>query len=130
MRPGPAHLAYVLAVSSPTATGRGDAISCLVGYTTSQPWLSPARPLGVFVFDRQAATGLGQTRGFVMDLRRLAAVPVTRAWFPRLDETGGGVRGHMPKRQQLQYLQVVEELLTRRSEIIERLGPLWPADRR
>jgi len=65
-----------------------------------------------------------------MDLRRLAAVPVTSEWFPRLDQPGGGVQGHIPKKQQQLYLQVVEDLLTRRPELIERLGPGWPGERR
>jgi hypothetical protein len=84
----------------------------------------------VFLFDRQAATSLGQARAFVMDLRRLAALPVSLEWFPRLDQPNSGILGHMPKSRQRQYLQVVEDLLMRRSEIIERLGPLWPSGRR
>jgi len=126
-RPGPGeHIGYVLAVSGvPPVT-----ITALVAFTTSQPWTSPSRPLGLFVFDRQAAVALGQGRAFVMDLRRLAAVPVTSEWFPRLDQVGGGAQGHIPKRQQRLYLQVVEDLLTRRPELIERLGPNWPGGRR
>jgi len=76
--------------------------------------------------DSQAAAAVGQDRGFVMDLRRLAAVPLTLTWFPRLNQPDRGIRGHMPNDQQRRYLQVVEGLLTRRSELVERLGPLWP----
>jgi hypothetical protein len=128
-RPGPGeHIGYVLAVSG--VVGPPVAITALVAFTTSQPWTSPTRPPGLFVFDRQAAVALGQGRAFVMDLRRLAAVPVTLEWFPRLDQPGGGVKGHIPKKQQRLYLQVVEDLLTRRPELIERLGPNWPGERR
>jgi hypothetical protein len=35
----------------------------------------------------------------------------------------------MPKDQQRRYLQVAEVLLTRRPELVERLGPLWPGSR-
>lgn len=130
VQPGPLHLAYALAVSSSATTGGRQEVSVLLAYTTTRPWLDPTRPRGVFVFDRQEAARLGQTRAFVMDLRRLAAVPVTPLWFPRLDQAGSGVQGRMPKQQQRQYLQIVEYLLTRRPEIIERLGPLWPGTRR
>lgn len=129
--PGPGHVAYTLAVSGVTTASGSQEFSTLVAYTTSRPWTSPTCPLGVFLFDAQAAASLGQARAFVMDLRRLAAVPVTVDWFPRLDHRpGGGVLGHMAKSQQRQYLQVAETLLTRRSEIAERLGPLWPGGRR
>jgi len=108
-----------------TATG-GQRFSALVAYTTSQPRRSPTAPLGVFSFDRTEAARFGQSRAFVMDLRRLAAVPVTTRWFPRLEQSGRGIVGHMPKSEQRRFLRVAEDLLTRRPESIERLGPLWP----
>jgi hypothetical protein len=125
-RPGPLHLAYTLAVSDVAASGAAQVLTALAAYTTSQPWHDLPLPLGVFVFNRQEAAAFGQSRSFVMDLRRLAAVPVTPAWFPHLDQPGRGIQGHMPKGQQRRYLQVAEDLLTRRSELVERLGPLWP----
>jgi hypothetical protein len=122
--PGPTeHVAYTLAVSEDTV------LTALVAYTTSQSWRYSRLPPGVFAFDMTAAAALGQSRPFVMDLRRLAAVPVTREWFPRLGQPGSGVLGHMPKRRQLAYLRVVEELLMRRPDHIEQLGPLWPVRR-
>ena len=127
--PGPGeHIGYALAVAG--SVNPPVAFTALIAYTMSQPWTQPTRPLGLFVFDRRTAADLGQGRAFVMDLRRLAAVPVTSAWFPRLDQPGGGVQGHMPKHRQRQYLRVVEDLLTRRPELVERLGPLWPGTRR
>jgi hypothetical protein len=60
-----------------------------------------------------------------MDLRRVAAVPVTPAWFPRLAQAGGGVVGSMPKALQRRYSLIVEDLFTRHPEIVERLGPSW-----
>ena len=125
-RPGPLHIAYVLAVSGATTSGARTAFTALSAYTTSQRWRDGAVPFGVVIFDRQTATGLGQSRSFVMDLRRLAAVPVTPMWFPRLNQADRGVQGHMPKDQQRRYLDVAEALLTRRPELVERLGPLWP----
>jgi hypothetical protein len=62
----------------------------------------------------------------VLDLRRLAYIPVTQEWFPLLDQPGGGIQGRAPNRWERQFKRTAEELLTRRPEIIERLGPLWP----
>ena len=73
-----------------------------------RPWPGAAPPLGVFAFNQQDAANLGQTRAFVMDLRRLAALPVTPVWFPGLDQPEKGVR----------------------PAIVERLGPAWPGGRR
>jgi hypothetical protein len=128
-RPGPEHLGYALAVSG--ATSLSGSPSALMGYTTSQPWSSEvAPPLGVFAFNRDAAVGFGQSRAFVMDLRRLAFVPLTPAWFPRLDQPGHGIQGHAPKQQQRRFWKTAEGFLARHGEIVERLGPLWPDERR
>ena len=129
-RPGPLHLAYTLAVSGVVAPDGGREFTALAAYTTSQSWLGAPLPLGVVAFDQQDAAKLGQTRAFVMDLRRLAVLPLTLEWFPGLDQPGRGVQGHMPKRQQLRYAQVATDLLTRRPEIVERLGPRGPGGRR
>ncbi len=130
VRPGPLHLAYILVVNGTVRPGKHPALSALVAYTTSQPWPYPSYPLGVHGFDRQAAKDVGQARAFVLDLRRLAFLPVALDWFPRLDQPGAGVEGRLPKRQQRAFWRDAEELLTRRSDAIERLGPLWPAGRR
>jgi hypothetical protein len=119
----------VLAVSDATPISGGHAGTALVAYTTSQRWLGSTLPQGVFVFDQRAAAGLGQARAFVMDLRRLAAIPLTREWFPRLDLPGKGIQGHMPKKRQVEYARAAEDLLTRHSQIVERLGPDWPGGR-
>jgi hypothetical protein len=122
-RPGALHLAYVLAVSGVTGT---DQFAALFHYTTSQRWSGSALPPGVRASDREEAAPLGQPRPFVMDLRRLAHVPVTRAWFPQLDQPGSGIQGRARKALQRQRMQTTTELLTRHGELVERLGTLWP----
>jgi hypothetical protein len=119
-RPGPEHIGYVLAVTTTQPA------TVLIAYTTSRPWPYQAIPPGIVTFDLQAAQTMGQTRPFVMDLRRLAAIPLTPAWFPRLGQPSGGIVGTMPKPLQRRYSQAVEALFTRHPENIERLGPLWP----
>jgi len=98
-----------------------------MAYTTSRSWPPDvALPLGVLVLNREVATRYGQSRAFVMDLRRIAFVPVTPTWFPRIEQPGHGIQGHVPKAEQRRFRQLANELATRHSELVERLGPLWP----
>jgi hypothetical protein len=121
------HLTYTLGVSGVTGTSQFSAISA---YTTSQPWSSEAMPLGVRAFDRQEAAALGQSRPFVLDMRRLAFVPITPAWFPQVDQPGHGIQGHAPQALRRQLEQTAAELATRHGENVERLGTLWPRGKR
>ncbi len=119
MRPGPLHVAYTLAV----AAGGGD-YCVMAAYTTSQPWAG-ALPQGVIAFDSAEAAGLGQARAFVLDLRRLAYLPLTAAWFPRVGEEGAGVLGRAPKALRDRVNAMTTELAKRRPETLSRSGPLW-----
>lgn len=126
-RPGPPHVGYAVAVFGGAAP---DSFFALIAYTTSQPWPGTSHPPGVYAFDRQEAASFGQGRAFVLDLRRLALVPVTAAWFPQVGQPGGGVQGRASAAWSRQLKQAAEDLLTRRPEIVERLGQLWPGSRR
>ncbi len=119
LRPGPLHVAYTLAVAA-VADGHG----VMVAYTTSQPWAG-ALPQGVITFDSAEAAGLGQARAFVLDLRRLAYLPLTAAWFPRVTEEGAGVLGRAPKALRDRVNAMTTELVKRRPETLSRSGPLW-----
>ena len=125
-QPGPLHLGYTLVASGPVLPASPQP-SALIAYTTSQPWPSGAPfPLGVLAFSREVAGRYGQARAFVMDLRRIAFVPLTAAWFPRLGQPGDGVQGHAPKAEQRRFRQLAQDLAIRHAELVERLGPLWP----
>ncbi len=87
MRPGPLRIAYSLAVYSLAVACVAGGYGVMAAYTTSQNWAG-ALALGVMVFDTKAAANLGQARAFVLDLRRLAYLPLTPAWFPRVGEMG------------------------------------------
>ncbi len=119
MRPGPLHVAYTLAVA---AVGSGYGV--MTAYTTSQPWVG-VMPHGVIAFDSAEAAGLGQTRAFVLDLRRLAYLPLTVAWFPHAGEQGAGVLGRAPKALRDRVNATATELAKRRPETLSRSGPLW-----
>lgn len=121
LRPGPLHVAYVLAVAAVTG-GYG----VMAAYTTSQAW-SGSMPPGVLVFTAEEAARLGQTRAFVLDLRRLAYVPLTAPWFPSLAERGAGVLGRAPKTLRVRVNKLATELALRRPEALARTGPLWEA---
>ena len=119
LRPGPLHVAYTLAVA-----GVGGGHSVMAAYTTSQPWAGTL-PQGVIAFDREEAAGLGQARAFVLDLRRLAYLPLTATWFPRVGETDTGVLGRAPKSLRDRVNATATELVKRRPETLSRSGPLW-----
>jgi hypothetical protein len=104
--------------------------SVLAAYTSSRHWSGGSTlPLGLFRFDRQEAAALGQSRAFVLDARRLAYMPIDSQWFPHLERPDRGLQGRAPKRMQQTIWKAAEELLTRHAELVEQLGPLWPAGR-
>ncbi len=119
LRPGPLHVAYTLAVAA-VVGGYG----VMAAYTTSQPWTG-ALPQGVIAFDSAEAAGLGQARAFVLDLRRLAYLPFTAVWFPRVAEEGAGVLGRAPKALRDRVNAMATDLVKRRPETLSRSGPLW-----
>jgi hypothetical protein len=119
LRPGPIHVAYTLAVA-----GVAGGFGVMVAYTTSQSWAG-ALPQGVIAFDSKAAVSLGQTRAFVLDLRRLAYLPLTASWFPRVGEENAGVLGRAPKALRDRLNVLMTEVETRRPETLSRSGPLW-----
>jgi len=119
-RPGPEHVAYVLRL---TGDAEGNQ-SVIAAYTTSKPWVG-ALPPGVFQIGRDTAATMGQARAFVIDARRLAIVPLTAQWFPRLDQPRTGILGRAPKALRRQIEAAAIELLRRRPETVERLGPVW-----
>lgn len=128
-QPGPLHIGYTVIVSG-AALPTSPPPSAFIAYTTSQPW-PPGTPLpiGVLAFNQAEASRYGQSRAFVMDLRRVAFLPVTPAWFPHLDKSGHGVQGRAPKADQRRFRRMAEDLVARHAELVERLGPLWPRPR-
>ena len=119
-RPGPRHVAYVV-LSTSTAPGS----TILVAFTTSQPWIGP-RPSGLLSIDLETAAGMGQSRPFTLDLRRIAPLPVTEDWFPDLQASNHGVFGKAPERLRIMFEATLTELARRRPETIEHLGPISP----
>lgn len=116
-RPGPRHIGYV-ALS--TASDRINTV--VLAYTTSQSWTG-TKPFGLHSFNQDTAASMGQARAFTLDLRRLAIVPATVEWFPELLSRGHGIVGRAPERLRLKLEADMRELVRRRPESIEKLGP-------
>lgn len=111
-RPGPIrHIGYVLARLGPTGI-------LLVAYTSSGPWRGGGRPPpGVMVFEASAAEALGQ-RPFHLDLRCVARLPPTGAWFPEIAAPSGGVVGRARAALRDRILAEMERLAARSPEVI------------
>jgi hypothetical protein len=118
--PGPTrHIAYVLAQSA-----RQRPAQLLLAYTSSGPWrgASPAPPPGVIEFSATEAKALRQ-RPFHIDLRCLAQVSLTSAWFPDLGQLDHGVIAVAGVRLQARIQRVFDELVARNRHLIEIRGP-------
>ena len=83
----------------------------------------PAPP-GVYSIDADAAALMGLSRPFTLDLRRIASVYVTAAWFPDLNAPDHGIVGQAPERLRREYEAVMVTLARRYPNNIERLGPI------
>lgn len=109
------HIGYVLGVAARHA---------MVAYTTSQPW-PPATslPAGVRLFDTREAVRLNQSRAFVLRLDVLARLPLTRAWFPDVEQPGRGIVAVAPTSLQDELTHLATNLVRRRRELLEIRGP-------
>jgi hypothetical protein len=117
--PGPVrHIAYVLA-----RRGDGVALQLLLAYTSSGPWRGTVQrlPVGVLEFDEVAARALNQ-RPFHIDLRCLARVPPTDAWFPDLATPSRGIVAVAGARVRDCILKAAELLAARSPRLIEVRG--------
>lgn len=113
--PGLPHIGYVLVVAGQEA---------VVAYSTSQPWpLDTPLPAGARLFDAQEATRLNQSRAFLLRLDVLARLPMTRAWFPEIDQPNRGVIATAPPTLQTELTRQAVNVARRRRELLEVRGP-------
>lgn len=112
--PGLPHIGYCVAATSALA---------VLAHTTSKPW--PAEvplPFGVRVFEAEEARRLAQ-RPFVLDLRRLARLPLTRAWIPDMEAPDQGVVATAGSELRDELRRTVAEVMRRRRDLVRLAGP-------
>jgi hypothetical protein len=122
-KPGPAeHLALCLGTFSAT----GGRVAMVAAYTSSQPWPADiALPLGVRLVTEAAARRMGQRRAFRVDARRIAFLPITEEFFPRLRQSDRGKVGESVALARA----VIDDLkkLSQTPGLIVQVGPLRPS---
>ena len=113
------HIAFVLAVDTKPSTPQ-----LLLAYTSSGAWRGSADavPQGVINFSEAEAKAVGQ-KPFHMDLRCLAQVSLTVAWFPDLAQPGHGGVGVAGARLLARVEKMLQELVMRNRNLIEMRGP-------
>lgn len=112
-RPGLLHICYCLG-STPRLA--------IVAYTTSRPWPARApRPLGIRLFAAEEARALDQ-RPFVLDLRRLAKLPLSRAWFPEIETPSCGIVAIAPMALRDELRHTMAQLLRRHRDLVRITG--------
>ena len=113
-QPGLLHIGYVLGSTAAEA---------MVAYTTSQPWPDATpMPAGARFFDADEARGLNQSKPFILRLDVLAKLPITKAWFPDIEQPGQGVIAIAPARMQEHLTELAMSLVRRRRALIEMRG--------
>ncbi|WP_299440590.1 hypothetical protein [uncultured Rhodospira sp.] len=123
VRPGPKErIAYIAEVGRI----RGNVhLTVMALYTTTVPWEPDARlPLGVVPVDHGTAQAMNQ-KGFVLDARKVAFVPVTKAFFPRLESQEKGIVHMASSRFQNHVLNTLAKL-AKRPDLVVGLGPDAP----
>jgi hypothetical protein len=112
--PGLLHIGYVLTVANQEA---------IVAYTTSQPWSAGTPlPAGVRLFDAPEAARLNQSRAFMLRLDVLARLPLTRAWFPDIDQPDDGVIARASSSLQAELTRLATNLVRRQRDLLDIRG--------
>ena len=105
---------------------QGGRVAIVAAYTTSQPWPSDVPlPRGMHRVSEDRAKRSGQRKPFVVDGRKIAFLPMTEAFFPHLQQAGGGKVG----RDEALAKLVVKDLaiLSQTPGVVVQLGPLRPS---
>ena len=112
--PGLLHICYCLGVTP---------VMAVVAYTTTRPWPAGVPlPTGARAYATAEALALRQ-RPFVLHLNRMARLPLSRRWFPGLDDADSGVVAVAGPALRDELLGLAENLLRRRRETIRLLEP-------
>lgn len=126
LRPGPEeHVGYVADIRRIDSNAYLTVMSI---YTTTIPWEPGVKlPLGVIPVEPTMAEKMNQ-KGFVMDARKVAFIPVNRDFFPRLAAPDKGIIYTAAERWH-QRVQNTLMKLAKRPELVVKLGPDVPGRR-
>jgi hypothetical protein len=124
LRPGPdEHAGYIADIRRIDGKAHLTVMSL---YTTTTPWEPGVPlPLGLLPVEPAMAREMNQ-KGLVMDARKIAFIPVTQDFFPRLGEPERGVIHTASVR----FHQLVQNTLmnqAKRPEVVVRWGRIFPA---
>lgn len=120
LRPGPKeHVGYIADIRRIEGNTHLTVMSL---YTTTTPWRpGTPLPLGIIPVEPSMARKMNQ-KGFVMDARRIAFIPVNTMFFPRLATPDRGIV-HTASQRFHALVQDTLLQLTRRPELVVKLGP-------
>lgn len=123
LRPGPEeHIGYIADIRQISGNPHFTVMSI---YTTTTPWEPEVKlPFGVLPIQSAMAQKMNQ-KGFVLDARRVAFIPVSRDFFPRLDAPEKGIV-HTASRGFHHLVENTLVQLARRPELVVKLGPDAP----
>ena len=95
----------------------------LAAYTTPQPWpAGTPLPAGARLFNDQEAARLHQSRAFLLRLDTLARLPLTKTWFPDIDESNAGVIAIAPASLRAGRTRIATNLARRRRDLLDMRG--------
>jgi len=127
LRPGPQdHVGYVADIRRIDGNAH---LTVMAIYTTTTPWEQGVKlPLGIIPVEPAMAQSMNQ-KGFVMDARKIAFMPVNRDFFPRLAEPDKGIIYTAAERWH-RLVQNTLMTLAKRPDLIVKSGPDMPGLRR
>lgn len=91
-------------------------------FTTTRPRGDRPKARGEIEIPAERAAEFGQTSAFRIDVRRVAALPLTADFFPDIDLPGHGIRGRS-ERLAAAAEKLLRDLVARTPELVEFLGP-------
>jgi hypothetical protein len=127
LRPGPQeHIAYIVDLREIREHAHLTVMSL---YTTTRPWQPGVKlPLGVLPVEPALARTMKQ-KAFVIDARKIAFLPLTPDFFPRLDRPDKGIVHTASERFHTLVRNILMEL-AKRPDLVVPLGPDAPHRRR
>jgi hypothetical protein len=91
-------------------------------YTTSRPRGERPKARGEIEITAERAVEYGQRRAFRIDVKRVAALPITADFFPDLEKPGHGIEGRSEHLANVAE-RLLRQLMAETPELVELLGP-------